>query len=420
MPSPLLLAVVLCNAHWTQDSQIREFEGITFRMPQNWESKLEDENLWITPKALKGVPGFSFFISPPRILEDLDSKEAIQIITKAAAKYVKDSKDAKVTEPTVRKVGEYLYTVQTVTLKFDGDEVREIWTLISRGTMYVPVCIVCVQDKKFDTYVDQALECINSITIKDPVDKKQSRIPLPPDLSPKKTDGDSKSTSKIPTGDTPQLSMGQPGWLPSGRGEKLPDPTISDDKPIGLWWISSKAKSGKSVYMPVAFTPSGIWTMGVILGGPDLIDIEAQKKDEDLKGYISPFSIKGDKMAVHFEGSNTEESYKHGRDSQGLFLEIDSERFRPLYRLTDQSIAGTWGDETGGEITYNLDGTGRIKRPNTSEDDVRQFTWTLEGYLVSMNVKGETSEFRLIQLIGQIDPNKFMLGPLLLTKKAPQ
>ncbi len=416
MPSPLLLAVVLNSARWMQDAQIREFEGVSYRMPKDWESEVKGENLWITPKALKEGQEFSFFMSPPRIVEDLDSKEAIQIITKAA---VKDLSDAKVTEPTVRKMGDQLYTVQTITLKHDGDVVKEVWTLVSRGNTYIPTCILYVDDKKITPYLDQAVECINSIKIKDPIDEKP-RIPLPPDLSPKKTASDSKSTSKIPTGDTPNLSMGQSGWLPSGHGEKLPDAGLSDEKPVGLWWVSSSRQNGKSIYLPVAFTPSGIWSMGVILGGPDLLDIDSQKKDEDLKKFVGPFSINGDKIAFHFEGSEIEESYKNGRDSQGLFVEIDSERYRPLYRLTDQSIAGTWVDESGGEITYNLDGSGRIKLANASENDARQFTWVLEGYLVSMSQKRDTSDFRSIQLVGQIDSNKLLIGPLLLTRKASQ
>src|SRR5262249_1732251 len=102
-----------------------------------------------------------------------------------------------------------------------------------------------------------------------------------------------------PTGETPDLYPGMPGWLPSGGGVPTPPARLVDSKPQGLWWTTAYGSGPRAITF--VFLPHGIHTSNPRYGGGMLVDIEGQKRQLGANG-MGPFSISGNTITREHDG----------------------------------------------------------------------------------------------------------------------
>lgn len=141
-------------------------------------------------------------------------------------------------------------------------------------------------------------------------------------------------TGRIPTGVTPNLYPGMPGWLPSSSGVPLPDPAMVDGKPVGLWWRAAGALGTADVRV---YLPHGVRASNPRLGGPRLYDLEGQRRQPGAKG-VGTFDIGGGQIVERYDGFENRYGYAATRDS----FQVGGATFRPLLPVTGRSIVGSW------------------------------------------------------------------------------
>lgn len=189
--------------------------------------------------------------------------------------------------------------------------------------------------------------------------------PPPPAPSPAPIATPPATASRIPTGSTPGLYPGMPGWLPSGAGVPIPDPAIVDGKPVGLWWQPGDVR----VYLP-----NGIRASNPRLGGPRLYDLESQRRQPGANG-VGTFAIGGGQIVERYDGFENRYSYAAARDS----FQIGGATFRPLMMVTPQTLVGSWRGPglsfdffADGTVTYGTDAI------------LNRGRWVLDGYLLQI------------------------------------
>lgn len=190
---------------------------------------------------------------------------------------------------------------------------------------------------------------------------------------------------KLPTGDTPDLFPGSPGWLPSGRGTKIPEAQIVDGKPQGIWWKLAPQNTRLTV-RPVIYLPDGTRASNPRPGGADLFDLEGQRRQKGATG-VGTFALEGDQLVETYDGFVTRGTYTSGSDAEGPFFGIGAARYRPLARPTREGLIGTW-TTTGGKYVFKADGTFEMGHVTDTGDFTvasgGQGTYELEGHLIAI------------------------------------
>lgn len=153
---------------------------------------------------------------------------------------------------------------------------------------------------------------------------------------------------RIPTGITPGLYPGMPGWLPSGSGLPIPEAAIVDGKPVGLWWQVSGGMGSADVRVYLA---NGVRASNPRLGGPRLFDLEAQKRQPGANG-VGSFAIGGGQIVERYDGFENRYAFTASRDS----FQIGGATFRPVYPVTGNAIVGAWKGP-GFNFEFYADGT---------------------------------------------------------------
>ena len=176
------------------------------------------------------------------------------------------------------------------------------------------------------------------------------------------------TASRIPTGSTPRLYPGMPGWLPSGAGIPIPDPAIVDGKPVGLWW-SGGGQADVRVYLP-----NGIRASNPRLGGPRLYDFEGQRQQPGANG-VGSFAIGGGQIVERYDGFENRYPYVAARD----YFQIGGATFRPLMPVTPQTLVGSWRG-TGLSFDFYADGT----LTYGTDAILNRGRWVLDGYLLQI------------------------------------
>lgn len=181
--------------------------------------------------------------------------------------------------------------------------------------------------------------------------------------------------SAIPTGNTPQLFPGMPGWLPSGAGVPIPDPAFVNGAPVGLWWSGEVDAGGMLKPLVYMFLSGGVRASQPRLGGPRLYDLEGQKRQAGTTGVIN-FAIENG-MLVERSGFGTfRAAYSTGNDANGPFFKHGGAVFRPLRPATAAAIAGHWRGSDA-EIIFAADGTFRYGAGYSGR-------YVVDGYLIHM------------------------------------
>lgn len=216
-----------------------------------------------------------------------------------------------------------------------------------------------------------------------------------------------KRGDHLPTGDTPDRYPGSPGWLPSGRGARIPAPRVTKGSPLGLWWRYQATSSNQMGPLLMVFLADGTMATNPRPGSGTQVDLEQQRKQRGHTG-VGTFGVKSGKITTSIDGYSQTDTFKSGTAKGEEWFEIGAGRHYPLALATAKSLVGTWKG-AGQRYVFRADGTfesGHIT--NNAEMTVTQSgggTWQLDGYLLGftladglqyISVVGATGGFLLI------------------------
>jgi len=189
----------------------------------------------------------------------------------------------------------------------------------------------------------------------------------------------------LPTGETPGLYMGAPGWRPSGCGVKIPPvPSMVEGRPVGLWW-RYQADATRMFPLLMIYLPDGTVAYNPRFGSGALFDVDGQRKQRGRTG-VGVFSVKDGKITQTTDGFSQTDTFTFGTDRDGSWFEIGAGRHYPLEPISAKEIVGTWRSPSG-KYTFRADGT--YESGNViinSEVTVAQGTagrWQADGYLLA-------------------------------------
>lgn len=176
----------------------------------------------------------------------------------------------------------------------------------------------------------------------------------------------------LPTGETPDLFPGMPGWLPSGRGVPMPEPEVVGGRPVGLWYSAYSQPSGGMQAVHTLFLEDGTVATNPRPGGGTLFDLEGQRAQRGVTGLST------------FDDS---EGFDSGEDASGPWFTLGKQRFRALTFATDDAIVGTWLG-SGSRYVFRADGTYESGTITSTGEWVlaahAHGTWVLDGYLIQV------------------------------------
>lgn len=178
-------------------------------------------------------------------------------------------------------------------------------------------------------------------------------------------------SGRIPTGSTPRLYPGMPGWLPSGTGVQIPNPAIVDGKPVGLWWQASGGAGRAEVRV---YLPNGVRASNPRLGGPRLYDLEGQQKQPGATG-VGTFAIGGGQIVERYDGFENRYAFTAKQDS----FQVGGATFRPLLPVTEKEIVGAW-QGPGFNFDFKADGT----LTYGTDAILNRGRYVLDGYLLQI------------------------------------
>ncbi len=138
-----------------------------------------------------------------------------------------------------------------------------------------------------------------------------------------------RPSGHLPTGETPDLFPGRPGWLPSGRGVSIPDARVSDDGPEGPWWYWQLQTGDKMAAFPVLFLADGTEASNPRPGGGLLFDIDGQRAQRGTTG-VGTFSLSNGQITRVQDGVASTDSFEHGISADGPWFEIGKRRYSAL------------------------------------------------------------------------------------------
>lgn len=211
-----------------------------------------------------------------------------------------------------------------------------------------------------------------------------------------------KTKHTLPTGETPDLYPGTPGWLPSGRGVAIPAAELVDGRPEGLWWhwqVQSNSKMNAGV---ILFLPDGTRASNPRPGGGNLFDLEGQRAQRGNTG-LGTFEIDDGKLTQRFDGFTSTDPYTTGSDSDGTWFKTGAAKHLPLAPPSQASLVGTW-ETPGGKFVFRDDGTyesGLIAMGGgTTLAAGSRGGWQLDGYLIALQPTGAPAWITTIGMTG--------------------
>jgi hypothetical protein len=188
------------------------------------------------------------------------------------------------------------------------------------------------------------------------------------------------TADRIPTGNTPLLFTGSVGWLPSGSGLPIPDPGFVQGKPVGLWWRAEVDARGFMKPLVHVFLDGGIRAMHPRMGGPQLFDLEGQKRQAGNTG-VGTYAVENGQFVQRYDGFENKGAHSSGSDSSGTYFKSGAEVFRPLTLATIQSIDGHW---RGGQSEINFRADGTYFYGSSLAKKGSSGRYRLDGYLIQM------------------------------------
>lgn len=215
------------------------------------------------------------------------------------------------------------------------------------------------------------------------------------------------SAGTLPTGETPDLYPGSPGWLPSGRGVEIPAAEVIDDKPVGLWWTFQTQMDGTGRAGLILFLADGTRATGPRMGGGGLFDREGHRAQRGTTG-LGTFEVADGIITQHYDGFTSTDPLTFGDDDGGPWLSIGAARYWPLSPPSEESLVGTW-KSAGGKYVFRADGTFESGHITSAGDLIAavggQGTWQLDGYLIAIRPNGAPGWISTIGATG----NRFLV-----------
>lgn len=198
------------------------------------------------------------------------------------------------------------------------------------------------------------------------------------------------SASPLPTGNTPLLFPGMPGWLPSGRGVPIPEARVVEGRPEGLWWHWQSQSATKMNAGLVLYLPDGTRATNPRPGAGLLFDLEGQRAQRGATG-LGTFEVRGGTITQTSDGFTHSDPFATGSDRDGPFFTTGAARNMPLAPPTEAGLVGTWGTP-GGKYVFRPDHTfesGLVAMGGgyTLAAGSRG-RWQLDGYLISLQPDG--------------------------------
>ena len=216
----------------------------------------------------------------------------------------------------------------------------------------------------------------------------------------------------MPTGNTPLLFPGMPGWLPSGRGVTIPEARVVDGRPEGLWWHWQSTSESKMNAGIVLFLADGTCATNPRPGGGLLFDLEGQRAQRGTTG-VGTFEVTDGKLVQHSDRFSSAEPFEE--TSEGFSL--GPQKHMPLRAPTQSGLVGTWSTP-GGKFTFRDDGTyesGLVAVDGTYTLAAgSKGTWWLDGYLVRISPTGAAP---WITFIGATGDDFLVMGATLYNRK---
>ena len=220
---------------------------------------------------------------------------------------------------------------------------------------------------------------------------------------------------KLPTGDTPDLFPGSPGWLPSGRGVAIPTARLVDGRPEGIWWRLAPQNTRMTV-RDFIYLPDGTRASNPRPGGPDLFDLEGQRRQKGTTG-VGTWRLAGDRWVEAWDDFTSEGTFQHGSDADGPFFKVGEALYRPLARPTREGVIGAW-TTPGGRWVFKADGTYESGHITETGDFTLaaggRGTWELDGWLIAIRPAGAPM---WINKVGAWNQRHLMLGATLYEKE---
>lgn len=191
------------------------------------------------------------------------------------------------------------------------------------------------------------------------------------------------TAASIPTGHTPDLFPGMPGWLPSGNGVEIPEARLVDDRPEGLWWLFQANGSSELIIL----LPDGTRATNPRPGGGMLFDVEQQRAQRGHTG-VGTFQIDDGKIVQHYDGFDSTDPFESGNDdSDGEWFKIGGAKYAPLFVVSPSELAGTWKGN-GSKFVFHDDGTYQSGQIVSTDEfvanSVQSGTYVVEGHLLSV------------------------------------
>jgi len=300
----------------------QEHRGVLYALPSNWRDTIQDDNKVFIPNGLRQGEAVVVLLMPS---EAASAEPPVRQFETAVAV---DNKELKVlgkgqVSETTR--GTATLVVQSFDLEASdvGRHTRFYALVVERGRRARAIAVFR-PDATRSRYEGVATTFLQSLRLK----TEGSGPPV--------AGGPPVGT---PTGETPELYPGMPGWLPSGRGVPIPAARLVDNKPQGLWWTTSYGSGTRAVTF--VFLPDGIHASNPRYGGGTLVDIEGQKRQPGANG-VGSFSISGKTITREYDGHRNTESYSTTADNWSEIFKIGAAVFRPITAPTKQTLAGTW------------------------------------------------------------------------------
>jgi hypothetical protein len=255
-----------------------------------------------------------------------------------------------------------------------------LYGMIVEGRRRALVIAVFKPESALARYENSVLAVLNSIRL--------NQGTAPPVASAPSVAPTGPSGGGTPTGNTPDLHPGMPGWLPSGRGISIPPSQLVDGKPQGIWWTTSYGAGNRA--MTFVFLPNGIHASNPRYGGGNLADIDGQRRQPGANG-VGPFTIAGGQITREYDGHRSVDAYATGTDSSGQFFKIAGGTYRPVSAPTPQSIVGTW-TVTGTRYVFHSNGSyesGQVASgPGWVAGSRVAGSYSVDGHLVVLRPQG--------------------------------
>lgn len=367
----------------------QEHQGVLYKLPKGWQESDEGDAKVFTPKGLKEGEIVVVILTPA--VDATDEQPAKQFETVVAAA---NSGSKVLAAGEVQSKVEGGITVCIQAMQLDSPEVGKhsrICTMLFSAKKRALAIVMIKPDDLATKYQEGITDLMASFKLK----------------------GDAAAAGGTPTGDTPGLYPGMPGWLPSGKGVPIPAPAIIEGKPQGIWWSMSYGNGQKA--MTFVFAANGMQASNPRYGGGALWDMEGQKKQPGANG-VGPFSISGGKITRDYDGFHNVDPYATGTDASGKFFKIGGGIFRPLSPTTKASITGTWR-ASGSKYVFSADGTyefGQVTQGDGwAAGSQVSGTFNSDGYLVTLR---RTEGQVIVQPMGMVSKDLLLINGIFYKK----